>query len=182
MNTKNNKRFKDMDIKLQATLLRLMNTIDFDKITVTLICQTAQVNRSTFYAHFLDIYDMMEHMENYLSQELLLTYENLSASDADILSSNPFLPLLQHIRKHRYFYKTALQQGHILPLQQGYDSLLDQIIKTASSSDAPLQENVQTYYRIFLHSGLSSTLRCWIENDCREPEEDMQKMFINWIF
>lgn len=60
MNTKNNQRFQDMDIRLKSALLELMKDSDFEKITVKQICEKAQVNRSTFYAHYTDIYDIME--------------------------------------------------------------------------------------------------------------------------
>ena len=33
------------------------------KITVTKICNMAHVNRSTFYAHFIDIYDVLDKIE-----------------------------------------------------------------------------------------------------------------------
>lgn len=59
MNTKNNQRFKDTEIRMQSVMLELMKYMEFEKITVKKICEKAQVNRSTFYAHFIDIYDML---------------------------------------------------------------------------------------------------------------------------
>ena len=74
MNTKNNQRFRDMDKKLKATMLELLETTDFEKITVKSICETAHVNRSTFYAHYSDVYEIMEQMEEHLNEELLESY------------------------------------------------------------------------------------------------------------
>ena len=62
MNIRNNQRFRDMDKKLKTTFLDLLNTMEFEKITVKIICEKAQVNRSTFYAHYSDIYEIMEQM------------------------------------------------------------------------------------------------------------------------
>lgn len=59
MNTKNNQRFKDTEIRMQSVMLEFMKHMEFEKITVKKICEKAQVNRSTFYAHFIDIYDMI---------------------------------------------------------------------------------------------------------------------------
>lgn len=60
MNTKNNQRFKDTEIRMQSVMLELMKYMEFEKITVKKICEKAQVNRSTFYAHFIDINDMLD--------------------------------------------------------------------------------------------------------------------------
>lgn len=69
MNTKNNKRFHDTEIRMEAAMLEIMKNTEFEKITVKKICEKAEVNRSTFYAHFIDIYDMIDKMEKELSKE-----------------------------------------------------------------------------------------------------------------
>lgn len=71
MNTKNNQRYRETEIRMDAAMLELMKHTEFEKITVKKICETAGVNRSTFYAHFTDIYDMLDRMEDFLHQELL---------------------------------------------------------------------------------------------------------------
>ena len=63
MNTKNNQRYRDMDIFMKAALTELMKEKDFEKITVRSICERAGVNRGTFYSHYADIYAMLEDAE-----------------------------------------------------------------------------------------------------------------------
>ena len=38
------------------------------KITVREICERAQINRSTFYAHYMDVYDLFEKVESQMAQ------------------------------------------------------------------------------------------------------------------
>ena len=59
MNTKNNQRFQETERRMEACMLELMKHYEFEKITVKKICEKAQVNRSTFYAHFIDIFDII---------------------------------------------------------------------------------------------------------------------------
>ena len=79
MNTKNNQRYRDMDKKLKSTLLELLKTTGFEKVTVKKLCETACVNRTTFYAHYADIYEMMGQMEEHLNQDRPI--EPVSASN-----------------------------------------------------------------------------------------------------
>ena len=72
MNTKNNQRFKDTEIRMQSVMLELMKYMEFEKITVKKICEKAQVNRSTFYAHFIDINDMLDKMEQTHSRRVII--------------------------------------------------------------------------------------------------------------
>ena len=74
MNTKNNRQYRNSDVRMKQAMLELMNQTPFDKITVRLICEKAEVNRSTFYAHYADIYDMIGQMETNLQKKLMDSY------------------------------------------------------------------------------------------------------------
>ena len=58
------RRIKRTKMLLQNALVDLMLEKAVGKISVKELTQKADVNRSTFYLHYLDIYDMLEQMEN----------------------------------------------------------------------------------------------------------------------
>ena len=104
MNVKNNRRFHDTEISMEAAMLDLMKEMEFEKITVKKICERAQVNRSTFYAHFIDIFDMMDKMEQELRKELLNSYlEHNLPEERTMFSMQSFHLFLQHIKKTPLF-------------------------------------------------------------------------------
>lgn len=90
MNIKNNQRFKDIEIRMQSVMLDLMKYTEFEKITVKKLCEKAEVNRSTFYAHFEDIYDMLDKMEKTLRKELLYSFQDMD-EEWDIFSEQSFI-------------------------------------------------------------------------------------------
>lgn len=49
----------------------LIRTTDFQQITVKLITETAQINRATFYAHFVDKFELLDVVLRELIQEQL---------------------------------------------------------------------------------------------------------------
>ena len=57
MNKPNNKRKKDSQEKIERAFIELIQTRNIEDITVTDICNITKLNRSTFYANYLDIYD-----------------------------------------------------------------------------------------------------------------------------
>ena len=65
MNTKNNKRSQNTDeaIIRAAFEAMLLGGKQISKITVREICEKAGINRSTFYAHYTDVYDLFERVE-----------------------------------------------------------------------------------------------------------------------
>lgn len=62
--TTQDRRVKRTKMLLQTTLVELMLEKEVSQISVKELTQRADVNRSTFYLHYLDIYDMLEQMED----------------------------------------------------------------------------------------------------------------------
>lgn len=46
--------------RIEETFLLLLRKKPIERISVTELCEKAGINRSTFYAHYIDIYDLME--------------------------------------------------------------------------------------------------------------------------
>lgn len=55
-------RYTQMVIK--ESFISLMRQKPVNKITVKEVCEKAQVNRATFYKHYLDCYDLLEQIES----------------------------------------------------------------------------------------------------------------------
>lgn len=47
---------------IEDTVLSMMKKKSFQQITVTEICKAASINRGTFYLHYKDIYDVLDHI------------------------------------------------------------------------------------------------------------------------
>lgn len=73
-----------MDLRVEKTenaiknaFLELRAKKALEKITVKELCEKAQINKSTFYAHYQDIYDLSDRME---AEVVKTITENISAS------------------------------------------------------------------------------------------------------
>ncbi len=60
MNTPNNKRRKASQDKIEKVFIKLIQKYELNEISVSDICKLAEINRSTFYANYLDIYDLAD--------------------------------------------------------------------------------------------------------------------------
>ena len=57
-----------------------------EKITITELCEKADINKSTFYAYFKDIYDLSDQLEEQVMQRILT-----SLSSPSLITSDPSL-------------------------------------------------------------------------------------------
>ena len=47
---------------IEEAFISELRTKPLDKISIVQICKLADVNRSTFYANYLDVYDLMDQV------------------------------------------------------------------------------------------------------------------------
>lgn len=62
-------------VRMDEAFLRLLEKKDFAYITVKELCETAGVNRSTFYLHYETMADLLSESAQYMNEQFL-TYMN----------------------------------------------------------------------------------------------------------
>ncbi|MCM1387661.1 MAG: hypothetical protein NC231_10050 [Bacillus sp. (in: Bacteria)] len=64
-------RIKKTNNSIINAFLELRSKKEIEKITVKELCERAMINKSTFYSHYADIYDLSEYLENQLASEII---------------------------------------------------------------------------------------------------------------
>ena len=108
MNTPNNRRRKASRDRIETAFVRLLQDRELSQLSVTAICQEADVNRTTFYANYLDIYDLAEAVQKRLEEEVSEIYGGEGSMG---MSEQGFKKLFEHIRDNQLFYKTYFKLG-----------------------------------------------------------------------
>lgn len=83
--------------------MQLIQTKDVENISVSEICKISKLNRSTFYANYIDIYDLVEKIKFRMENE----FANIYADDSNAgHNPNSYLKMFEHIKENQIFYKT----------------------------------------------------------------------------
>lgn len=85
MNT--DKKSPKTDDLIQASLVKLLETNRFDKITIKDICDEALIGRSTFYNHYVDKYELLDKMIDEMANKFqdLINSRNKKINDDSFL-------------------------------------------------------------------------------------------------
>lgn len=103
MNVKNNKRYKTSSEKIETAFLALMERNGYENVSISDICQCAGVNRSTFYAHYDDINDLVIKIEGKFAHGMAMIFDFGCKQD-----HNTFVSMFEFIKKNKHFYKAFL--------------------------------------------------------------------------
>lgn len=181
MNTKNNLRYRQNEAKIQSCFISLLDTTDIDHITVRMICEMTGIHRSTFYAHFEDIYDLLHKTESAMNASL---YTEISAFMKEKnFFHNPafYLCFLTFMKKHRTFYHACLQKRNSFPIVEGFERLFKEVIKPSCLQNGISNEEEMLYYFTFYQAGITMIYKRWIDGGCKEPAESIAKLIVRCI-
>ena len=161
---------------LQAALMELTIQKGFEAVTVKDICEFAMVNRATFYRHYVDKYDLLDH---YMDELYDLLDASQAESSADIPDAPPvgLIQMLEHLRGHADFYRTMLgpkgypvfaERIRFYIEKRFRRSLPPEAPPTSDGSHPPLQMMIRT----ISSAGLGAIL-WWLENGTPVSPEQM---------
>ena len=149
------------------SLLNLMKIKNFEKIKISDICEEALVNRSTFYAHYDDKYELLIDLFEERKLSLLKDFED---NENKAFSKEYLMELLSilidHIEENKETYSAILANNRNGIL---IDFLIDAIEKDVSerlkgnseikSSDLPLDIIVKFYAGGLINIGIDCITR-----------------------
>ena len=102
MNVKNNKRRRESQDKIERAFIELLQTHEIKDVTVSDLIKMTELNRSTFYANYIDIFDLVDKTREKLEHE----FSNLFADYDYFNERTGALKVFQHIKENQIFYKT----------------------------------------------------------------------------
>ena len=77
-NKKEDGRIRYTKMRVRSAFFDLLQEVGYEKITVTAICERAEINRATFYKHYLDVPDLVDKLQEAAIEELS---QKLDATD-----------------------------------------------------------------------------------------------------
>ncbi|MDZ4992520.1 TetR family transcriptional regulator [Clostridium perfringens] len=181
MNKKNNKRFQENERKIQEVFIKLLDTHDINHITVREICEKAKINRSTFYAHYKDVYDLLDKLEKSMNQKLISQYDSTELDEILFKKEKFFIPFLEFISKNRTFYKTCLKKRNNFPIEEGFEPLWNRVVKPNCLKIGIISEDEMMYYFVYFQAGITMILRRWVANGCKESPQQISNYILNCL-
>lgn len=168
MNTKNNRLKRHSKEKIEKAFVELLQDKELGQIAVSDICKLAELNRSTFYANYIDIYDLADSVRKTLEGSLDELYRDEISLG---YNSNNFLRLFQHIYGNQLFYQIYFKLG--------YDNDYKILRYDTELAKKHFDNEFIEYHTEFFKGGITTIIKIWLHGGCRETPEQMQGIIIS---
>ena len=172
--------------QIDEALLESLAEMPFEKITVDQLCQTAIINRSTFYKYYKSKYDLMEQYLkrtlNEFRKQMNVAFINASPDSIhNVIYQKNFEKALQFIYKHKKEYmvlwSAPMEYGVFSEMVQViHDNILDNLISDSNQSPPDLYADL--YARLFA-SDMMTLVRWWFRYEEAVTIKEVQNIMMN---
>lgn len=163
---------------MNQALLDLLEKKDIEFITITEITKKAGVNRSTFYLHYENIYELLEETVKNLNKIFISSFslqtplEIKSKKDAFLITADFLVPYLNFCKENKRVLKLVNKKPQLFQNKDNYQKMYSTIFYPAISQFVNA-ENERIYFLEFFTQGIAAIVHKWIELDCITEIEEL---------
>ena len=176
---------------MDEALITLLEKKDFEYISVKEICDTAGVNRSTFYLHYENITDLLKETSRYIidkhlayykidKQRISLDFESCKREELLFIADKYLVPYLTFIKDNQRIFKVAVKQFNSLNMDEVYARMFENIFNPILECFhvAPKE---RTYVIKFYLTGIFGIVMEWSSHGCSDDMDVIIKVITDCV-
>lgn len=183
---KSESKYFNTAVKMDMALVSLLEKKPLEYITVRELCETAGVNRSTFYLHYETIGDLLEETTRCLLDDFLAYFSfdektvafNINSCDLKelfFLTDKYLVPYLTYIRDNKAVFATALAHKKTFGFENVYDRLFKNIFNPILDR-FHYPEKDREYVMMYYLNGINAIIEEWLKNNCDKSIKEISQI------
>lgn len=176
--SKDDRRVRYTKMVLKESFVRLLGEKDISKITIKEICEGADINRATFYAHYSDQYDLLHKIEDEMFENIniylsVYTFDVGEESTIDMVEH-----IFEYVRENAQLCKLLISERGDMDFQKKVMTLVyDKSISTLVSRGVITGE-VAEYIHSFTITGCVGVIQKWLNDDMKMPIRKLSELLV----
>lgn len=159
--------------RIRDAFFELYTEKKIEHISIKEIAEKAQMNRSTFYAYYKDIYDLLEKSEDELIEELVIKLKDIVIMLLRGEDIEPFLPPLKFYQHYSKFLRVLLGANGDPNFVHKMKKIIKKTLKDLlQKENTPPIENFE-YVMEYISSAQIGIISFWLSNDMALPVAEL---------
>lgn len=155
---------------LQEAFVTLSAHTDVSKITVSALVKKAGLNRSTFYAHYYDVFDFIDQMED----KLIMALKERQDIDSDPSPRTFMLAVASYLEQNYGLCRSLICSDR----GRHFISKLEQLIIEKIMTDQVVASSIKNHDKlhlsaVYIAAGGAAVLKEWISGTVNMPLEQV---------
>ena len=188
---KNESKYFNTAIRMDEALITLLEKKDFEYITIKEICDTAGVNRSTFYLHYENTSDLLKETTRYIidkhlayyeidQKRISLQFETCKREELLFITDEYLVPYLKFIKDNQRLFKVSIKQFDSLNMDEVYGKMFEHIFNPILER-FHVPQNERSYVMKFYLTGIFAVIMEWLKNNCADDIKTVTKVITDCV-
>ena len=188
---KNESKYFNTAIRMDEALITLLEKKDFEYITIKEICDTAGVNRSTFYLHYENTSDLLKETTRYIidkhlsyyridKERISLQFEACKREELLFITDEYLTPYLTFIKDNQRLFKISIKQFNSLSMNEVYSKMFDHIFSPILER-FHVSEKERAYVMKFYLTGVFAIVMEWLDKNCSDDMKTVIKVITDCV-
>ena len=188
---KNESKYFNTAIRMDEALVTLLEKKDFEYITIKEICSAAGVNRSTFYLHYENTYDLLNETTRYIldkhfsyysadTKNITNRFVNCEQKDLIFITAEYLTPYLTFVKENQRIFKISIKHFRAMNMNEVYGSMFEHIFNPVLAK-FNVPEKERRYVSKFYLTGVFSVIMEWLDKDCSDDMSTIIEIITNCV-
>ena len=188
---KNESKYFNTAIRMDEALITLLEKKDFEYITIKEICDTAEVNRSTFYLHYENTSDLLKETTRYIIDKHLayyeidktriaLQFETCKREELLFITDEYLVPYLKFIKDNQRLFKVSIRQFNSFNMNEVYGRMFEHIFNPILER-FHVPEKERAYVMKFYLTGVFAIVMEWLDKNCSDDMKTVTRVITDCV-
>ena len=176
------RRVKYTKMVIRSSLIKFLKQKPITKISVKEICDDADINRATFYAHYLDQYDLLQQIEDEVINDVIKCLEGCDFKEATIIPIEITEKILIYIEENAELFDLLLNSNGDIKFYQEVIRIIGWKHFIPILGNESLNEEDAEYVFYFLASGAVGVIQMWLKNGMKKTAKEIAELILKTAF
>ena len=179
---RDDRRVRYTKMVLKQSLIELLDKKTIEKITVKEICETADLNRSTFYTHYKDPYDLLRQLEDELLGELDVHFKKLNFIDSETESFQLMKTIFEYIEQNADLCRALLGENGDIAFQKEIMMIIQKQRMKDWENRTEFDSEMIQYAKLFGVSGGIGVIQKWLQSGMKKSATEMAAFIFRLMY
>lgn len=167
------RRVKYTKMVIKQSFIKLLKQKPISAISIKEICEDADINRATFYAHYKNQYGLLNCIENETIDDIKEYLNSCNFKSKNDIPTIIIERILEYIKKNSELFDILLNSNGDTHFQQEVIEIIGKQYFIPSRENNLLKREEAEYIFHFLASGSICTIQKWLKEGMKKPTNEM---------
>lgn len=172
------RRVKYTKMVIKDSFVKLLKEKSISKISIKEICEDADINRSTFYAHYVSQYDLLHQMENEIIDDIgqyIKCYDFENKEDGLI---DGIEKILEYVKENSELFDLLLKSNGDIKFQQQITKIIGEQYFLSNKENILLGHKDGEYIFEFFANGSVGIIQKWLNDGMKKTVKEMAEFIV----